>query len=115
MRDLNTIKYIVNKYPLKISTTHYDTEVSYINYEELYSLKVKEIGDDIIVTYHIGDAIIKRDSFELKGITSKWMLVSFVGNDIDMHEFVYCLKYTTSNLSHEIDGSLRIYSKDLIS
>ena len=114
MRDLNTIKYILNKFPLKAQITHRDDEVGYLDYEEFYPLKIKEVGDDVIITYHVGEAIIKRDSFELKGITSKWMLVSFDGNEIDMHELVYCLKATTSCLSHEIDGSLRIYSKELI-
>ena len=115
MRDLNTIKYIANKFPLKAQITHYDDEVCHLDYEEFYPLKIKEVGDDVIITYHVGDAIIKRDSFELKGITSKWMLVSFVGNEIDMHEFVHCLKNITSNLSHKIDGSLKIFSKELIS
>jgi hypothetical protein len=112
---LNRIKEILIEHPLKVNMM-YESESedeSFCRYEEkeFYPLRIKEIKDDLLVTYHIGDAFVKKDSFEIEGLL-KWMFIGFVDGEFDTEELLYCILNKYSRMTHK-ENLLRIYSKEL--
>jgi len=118
MKAFNEIKEILTKNPLQVFIERYSDGCDLIYHydrEDFYPLSIKEVKGYILVSYQIGDATIRKGCFSIEGL-AHWMVVAFDDWDpVDISELKYCLKNRSVPIFNKIDGSLRAYTKELIS